>query len=76
MSLNLYWRPLAKGQHDLPDALKFILRERFGNGVSFRRVFSATDFDYLRGLTDAKVVGAQDLIEAIERWDQVEVWTE
>lgn len=79
MSLSLLWRPVSpkKGKY-LDNALKFILRKKYGNGCSVDPglVFTRGELAYLTGLADAGVAGAAELIEAIELHDQVEVYTE
>jgi hypothetical protein len=75
MTTSLYWQPAQRpaGNH-LPDALKFILRKRFrGDGPCVRRTMGSADLDYLRGLADADVDGAQDLIDAIDQHGDVEL---
>lgn len=72
MSMNLYWEPQHRDADDLPDSLKFALRKRYGPCVD--TVFTTQDISYLRGLEDAGVKGASDLIEAIEKHDAVRVF--
>jgi hypothetical protein len=75
MSANLYWRPVPKTAHGLPDALKYILQDSQGLEAEMQ-VFTRASICYLRGLADAKIDGAQELINAIEKHEEVEVWLE
>lgn len=75
MSATLCWRPVVKNRKTLPDALKFVLRDKRGQG-SEKNTYDHSDFPYLRGLVDAEVDGAQELIAAIEQHEEVEVWLE
>jgi len=69
MSSTLYWEPVNREQKDIPDALKYVLQKREGGTV--RTTMGHNDILYLRGLMDAGVKGAEELIEAIEKHDQV-----
>ena len=75
MSANLMWEPAKRKAKSLPDALKFVLREKLGLG-SERREFSHNDDCYLRGLRDGGVEGAQELLDIIEQHEIVEIWLE
>ncbi len=77
MSTNLYWRPNqpVKKYNAGPDAgLKWALEKRYGLGVNIN--MTDNHLEYLRGLADADVKGAQDLIDAIEKYDKIQVFTE
>lgn len=75
MSANLMWEPANRKAHSLPDALKFVLRDKMG--ISGERTPMGRDqLNYLSGLRDAGVDGAQTLIEAIDKYEVVEVWLE
>ncbi len=72
MSSTLKWRPRYQKGHDLSDQLKYALRKRYTeSGVI---CLAASDVPYLEGLRDAGVEDAGKLLEAIERYDEVEVW--
>lgn len=73
MSAKLCWRPKARTRETLPYALQSILREALGESP---RTFSNKDIPYLTGLRDAKIEGAQELIDAIEKHEEVELWLE
>jgi hypothetical protein len=73
MSSNLYWEPTQRPKKDLPDALKFALRKRASDG-HVEMVMDTNDLQYLYGLRDAGVKGADDLIEAIQKHGEVRVW--
>lgn len=67
------WEPGNRKAKTLPDALKFILRDKRGVDGS-RRKFDCGDIGYLNGLVDAGVEGAQELIDLIERYEVVDLW--
>ena len=67
------WKPNTRSGHDLPDALKFVLRDKMGL-MEGERIFDHGNISYLSGLRDAGVEGAQELIDAIEKHDEVVVW--
>ena len=76
MSANLKWEPAKREAGDLPDGLKFALRDKRGMFQSGdgRERFDESDLNYLRGLMDAGIEGAQELIELIEKHEAVELW--
>lgn len=81
MSLNLYMAPvIPRRGTDLPDALKFILRgnEEWSSslGVGVDHIATANDLPYLRGLNDAGVDGASQLIAAVAKHGEVRVYTD
>ncbi len=73
MSANLCWRPVQRSYETLPDDLKFILRDRCGL-TSARRGYGGNDLEFLRGLDAAGIKGAAELIEAIEKYGEIELW--
>ena len=75
MSANLCWKPADKDYKTLPDALKFILRDKQGL-TSEKDLYGRERLGYLRGLVDAGVEGAQELIDAIVKHEHVEIWLE
>lgn len=68
MSSTLYWHLKPKTKH-LPDELKQILSRSYD--LWKEREFSGSDLEYLRGLHDAGIKGAEELIELIERHDSI-----
>lgn len=73
MSQSLYWKPVIKQRsNDLDDQLKFILRDK--NKIPAD--FGFADLQYLEGLRDAGIRGAEDLIEAINKHEVVRVFEE
>ena len=70
MSSTLQWRPVRESGKSLPDELKRVL----GKGSFVDREFSADDLPYLRGLEDAGVNGASQVIEAIEKHDHIHLF--
>ena len=71
MSSTLYWEPVQRKQKDLPNTLKYVLQKKIGGTVD--TVMSEHDISYLRGLEDAGIEGATELIKAIEKHGQVVV---
>lgn len=69
MSTTLKWRPI-KGGRSLPYALKRVLADQTLG------VWKYSSIEYLRGLRDAKVEGAQELIDALEKHGEVELFLE
>ena len=74
MSATLMWEPKKRKAKSLPDALKFILRDK--HGLDGRETWGTATIPYLRGLVDGGVDGAQELIAAIEAHAEVELWLE
>jgi hypothetical protein len=74
MSANLMWEPAKRPAESLPDALKFVLRDRYG--LEHRQTFGRNQVPYLQGLADANIEGALELLEAIEKHESVELWLE
>ena len=73
MGANLMWEPAKRKAESLPDGLKFVLRDKCGLDSS-RRTFTRENVSYLTALRDVGVDGAQELIDAIETHEEVEVW--
>jgi hypothetical protein len=75
MSATLYWEPIVCRGESLGDKLKFILRERYQltEGVA---TLTSDDVGYLRGLADAGITDAAQLIEAIEKHGHIRIWLE
>jgi len=74
MSANLCWRSVSRSRNSLPDALKFILRDKYR--LEGAQIWDIGNVSYLRGLADANVEGAQELIDAITKHNEVELWLE
>ena len=72
MSANLMWEPAKRKSESLPDALKFVLRDKLG--VEGRVRFGHEQLAYLRGLRDAGIEGAQELIDIIDKYEEVDLW--
>ena len=75
MSHTLCCRPKVNKCKTLPDALKIILLKNQSVGYT-PGTFDTPDLCYLRGLADAEVEGAEELIELIEKHGEVELWLE
>ncbi len=69
MSTNLYWEPLPVLGESLPDSLKFILREKVGWPVSLHVTESWRG--YFDGLASAKVDGAKEVLELLDKYGEI-----
>lgn len=76
MSTNLYWEPKSRKKNKAgKDAtLKWALEKRYGYPVSLTMDYQSVA--YLQGLADGGVDGAAELIAAIEKYEQIEVFSE
>lgn len=73
MSCSLYYRPIHKKSYRIGDyQLRDILEKRFG----YPRVLRCDDIPYLEALSDAMVEGAAELVEAILKYDEIEIYKE
>ena len=76
MGMNLYYRVITKGKtfkEKQGDALKIALRknrEVDPNGV----VFNGVDIPYLEGLRDGGLKDAQSVIDAIKKYEVIEIF--
>jgi hypothetical protein len=76
MTTNLYWRPKAtkKNNAGQDSELKWALQKRYGCPIN--KIIGVSMIDYLQGLADGHVSGAQELIDAIEKHDEIELFEE
>lgn len=72
MSSNLYWEPVARKREDVPTELKLALRKIFTSGLS-GIVLGNSHTGMLEGMKAAGIEDAQDLIDAIEKHDEIEL---
>ncbi len=72
MSMNLYWEPTERAKERLPEELKFALRKR-GGGQCVYETMTESEVGYLRGLYDAGIESAMDLIDAIAKHGSITV---
>lgn len=66
MSSSLVWHTIPKGK-DLPTGLKWIIEKKF----QLPWTFTCHELSYLNGLRDAGIEGADKLIEAIEKYEEI-----
>ena len=72
MSSNLGWIPVKTNNYKWLDIdLKFALRKSWGNPVAAK--IDCCQLEYLRGLRDAGLKDAQKLIDAIEKYGEIQV---
>lgn len=72
MSSTLFYQPRQTGEKQLSDELKFILRD----GKHFGGLpHNATEYDipYFRALADANIKDAQKVLDAIEKYGELEL---
>lgn len=73
MSYNLYWKPVVSKRHpSLPDALKLVMREEYGTPL--HETVNEDDRGFFRGLAAAKVEGAEEVLDLIDKHGTVELW--
>ena len=71
MTSNLSWEPANRKTTDLPTDIKLTLRKSFG-GESLDGVrLNDHNVGYLMGLRDAGIEGAKELIDAIEKHEEI-----
>jgi hypothetical protein len=75
MSASLSWKPVPnlEKQRLLPDALMHVLRKSTTFSERADGFYSSENVPYLRGLQDAGVDGASELIKLIEKYETVEL---
>jgi hypothetical protein len=70
VSSTLQWKPNVAEGYDLPDQLKFILRDEY----ELPTTLTSSDLGFLRGLIACKIVGAKELYSAIEQYESIKVF--
>lgn len=70
MATQIYWRPICDNDEALPKQLKYILLEEdmMDNPLTIK------DIGFLKGLKAAGIEGAETLIEAIQRFGQIQLY--
>ena len=71
MSSTLCWEPKHRETKTLPNALKYVLQKKEGLDGVINITMGESDLGYLQGLKDAGIEGAEELITAIEKHNQV-----
>lgn len=70
MGCSLYWKPVSKENNFVGDIqLRNILEKRY----NYPSILDTGDIGYLNALVDAGVEGANDLIEAIEKHNEIQI---
>lgn len=73
MSCTLYWVPVENDKNYISDGnLRDILINKFG----YHGRLNYSHFEYLQGLVDGGRSEAQELIDAIHKYDQIEIGQE
>jgi len=70
MSANVCWRPANTGKKDVPDDIHSIIRD-LRDGANYEMDY--TDITYLEGLRDGGCKGAQKLIDAINKHEEIDI---
>lgn len=70
MSSTLTVEPANRKKHNLPFELKKALQKKF-EGVVCQMMMDSSDISYLNALVDLDIPGAFELIQFIEKYDQV-----
>jgi hypothetical protein len=77
VSTNIYWRPINPDKQCLPKDLKYkIARKYWGHDGSLGGepvIIDKTDYAYFEGLKDAGVEGAEEIINAIDKYGEIEI---
>ena len=80
MSTTAYWRPIVlKEGNSIDDDLKRKIARRYmdhDGSLSGSVNMDRADLGWLEGLRDAGVKDAEKLVEAIEKYYEIEVWLE
>jgi hypothetical protein len=70
MSSTLTIQPANRKKNSLPTELKWILQKKF-NGIIHNRLMDRSDLSYLEALKDSDIDGAEELINFIEKYEEV-----
>lgn len=73
MSKDLYWIPITEERNRLPRDLRDIVNRRFSLPTKFVK---AHHWGYFEGLVDAGVGGAQDVLDAFVKHEQIQLYAE
>ena len=72
MSSTLGWIPKKpKDFKWLNDDIKYVMRKRYGDPI--HTVIDSSQLDYLRGLRDSGFNEAEKLINAIDKYGEIEI---
>ena len=76
MSTNLYWEPKQRRKNSAGEdsALKWALQKKYGYPVNL--TMDHEYIPYLEGLRDGGVKGVQEIIDAIEKYEAIEIYEE
>lgn len=73
MTANLCWRTPVKNAKSLPDQLRRALTKKLNLDNGGWVIADESLEDYLEGLRDAGCEGAEELLELIEKFGEVEL---
>lgn len=69
MSTSAYWKPVAENSDSFTNEMKHALERGYGSHFTL----DAKDLSWLEGVRDAGVKGAEDVIEAVLKYESIEV---
>lgn len=72
MSCTLYWKPVGAGKPVGGAQLRDLLRDEYGEPCRL----TTEALPFLRGLRAAKVDGAAELLNALEKHDTIDLFVE
>lgn len=73
MTCSLHWKPVVNDSEQAGDIqLREILDKKYG----YPSTLDHSDIGYLEALIDADVKGADELVEAIRKHDQIQIFLE
>lgn len=70
MSSTLKVEPANREKKSLPTGLKWVLQKKY-KGVIHNQLMNLSDLPYLQALVDSEIEGAQELINFIEKHEEV-----
>lgn len=82
MSTNLFWKPAPVKPEgtSLPKTLKFAISKKYwdhdGSLSGCPILIDRTDYSYFEGLRDAGTEGASEILEAIDKYGEIEITLE
>jgi len=77
MSASVYYSTQRKGKYigsDVADYIKHKIQEEGIRQLDIQK--NSSEYFWLKGLRDAQVKGAKELIDVIDEFSSIEVWLE
>lgn len=76
MSATLYMQPRQTGEKALPDELRHILMKPGNKFGDLPVIVDDYSLDYFQALADADIKGAQKVVDAINKYGELEIRAE